>query len=461
MSEMKMSATGSALLSRIESKEALVGVIGMGYVGLPLAVELAKAGYRVLGFDVSQRVVEGISAGRSHVQDISDEVLAPFVRDGMIAATADSTRMTECDVLSICVPTPLSKTRDPDVSYVVSATDAVRRTLREGQLVLLESTTYPGTTRELVLPALETSGLKVGEDFYLCFSPERVDPGNPVWQVKNTPKVVGGITPACLQAGVALYSRVMDTIVPVSSTEAAEMTKILENTFRSINIALVNEMAQVADRLNVDVWEVIEAAATKPFGFMKFLPGPGIGGHCIPLDPHYLAWKMKTLNYRTRMIEIASEISAEMPRYVTNKVQDALNSHAKSVKGSRILMIGVAYKRDIDDVRESPALDVMRLLEEKEAIVTYHDPFVKQFTEEGHTRKSVELTDDEIRKSDCVVIITDHKGIDYGRVVKLSKVVVDTRNATAGAGAANVVGLSGPRRKLSLEDATRQEPVSA
>ena len=460
-SEMKTSATGSALLSRIESREALVGVIGMGYVGLPLALELAKSGYKVLGFDVSQRVVDGINAGHSHIQDVPDEALAGFVRDGLITATTDSARMVECDVLSICVPTPLSKTRDPDVSYVVSATDAVRRTLRAGQLVLLESTTYPGTTRELVLPALETSGLTVGVDFFLCFSPERVDPGNPVWHVKNTPKVVGGITPACLSAGVALYSRVMDTVVPVSSTEAAEMTKILENTFRSINIALVNEMAQVADRLNVDVWEVIEAAATKPFGFMKFLPGPGIGGHCIPLDPHYLAWKMKTLNYRTRMIEIASEISAEMPRYVTTKVQDALNMHSKSVKGSRILVLGVAYKRDIDDVRESPALDVMRLLEEKEAIVVYHDPFVKQFTEEGHTRTSVALTDDEIRKADCVVVITDHRGVDYARVVKLAKVVVDTRNATPGAGAPNVVGLSGPRREIETVASTREEPVSA
>jgi UDP-N-acetyl-D-glucosamine dehydrogenase len=458
--EKRTSAVGSGLLERIESKQALVGVIGMGYVGLPLSVELAKAGYRVLGFDVSQRVVEGINQGRSHVGDVSNELLAPLVQDRVIEATTDSTRMAECDVLSICVPTPLSKTRDPDVSYVVSATDAVRRTLRQGQLVLLESTTYPGTTRELVLPALEMTGLKVGQDFFLCFSPERVDPGNPVWHVKNTPKVVGGITPECLQTGVALYSRVMDTVVPVSSTEAAEMTKILENTFRSINIALVNEMAQVADRLNVDVWEVIEAAATKPFGFMKFLPGPGIGGHCIPLDPHYLAWKMKTLNYRTRMIEIASEISAEMPRYVTTKVQDALNMHSKSVKGSRILVLGVAYKRDIDDVRESPALDVIRLLEEKEAIVAYHDPFVTKFTEDGHTRASVELSDEEVRKSDCVVIITDHKGIDYARVVKHAKVVVDTRNATAGTGAANVVGLSGPRRLLPLVEAPA-EPILA
>ncbi|HUF13589.1 MAG TPA: nucleotide sugar dehydrogenase [Longimicrobiales bacterium] len=460
-SEINLSDAGRGLLDRIESRDALVGVVGLGYVGLPLSVELAKAGYRVLGFDVSQSVVDGINAGESHVGDVGDEVLGPLVRQGMLAATTDSSRMAECDVLSICVPTPLSKTRDPDVSFVVSATDAVRRTLRKGQLVLLESTTYPGTTRELVLPALEDEALKVGRDFFLCFSPERVDPGNPVWHVKNTPKVVGGITPQCLTMGVALYSRVMDTVVPVTSTEAAEMTKILENTFRSINIALVNEMAQVADRLNVDVWEVIEAAATKPFGFMKFLPGPGIGGHCIPLDPHYLAWKMKTLNYRTRMIEIASEISAEMPRYVTNKVQDALNSHSKSVKGSRILVLGVAYKRDVDDVRESPALDVMRLLEEKEANVVYHDPFVKEFTEDGHAHSSVDLTDAEIRKADCVAILTDHRGIDYQRVVRLARVVVDTRNATAGYGAANVVGLSGPRRALSLEEAPRVEAIPA
>ncbi|HEX6588419.1 MAG TPA: nucleotide sugar dehydrogenase [Longimicrobiales bacterium] len=461
MNETELSGTARALVARIESRDALVGVIGLGYVGLPLSVELAKAGFRVLGFDVSQRVVEGIGEGRSHVGDVADAVLAPLVRDGMIAATTDAGRMSECDVLSICVPTPLSKTRDPDVSYVVSATDAVRRTLRAGQLILLESTTYPGTTRELVLPALESgTDLKVGEDFFLCFSPERVDPGNPVWQVKNTPKVVGGITPACLAAGVALYSRVMDTVVPVSSTEAAEMTKILENTFRSINIALVNEMAQVADRLNVDVWEVIDAAATKPFGFMKFLPGPGIGGHCIPLDPHYLAWKMKTLNYRTRMIEVASEISAEMPRYVVNKVQDALNSQSKAVNGSRILVLGVAYKRDIDDVRESPALDVMRLLEEKGATVVYHDPHVPTFREEGHVYTGVELSDDELRRADCVVIITDHRGVDYERVVAMAGLVVDTRNAAADLGRGNIVGLSGSRSRLALHHAS-EEPVPA
>jgi len=442
----ELTPTGAALEQRIEDRSAVICVIGLGYVGLPLAVEIGKAGYRVVGYDVSPRVVQNINDGRSHIQDVPDHDVAGLARVGRLEATTDAARMAECDVLIICVPTPLSKTRDPDVSYIVSAIKAVKNTLREGQLVILESTTYPGTTHELVLPALEEgSGEKVGQDFFLCFSPERVDPGNVKWQVKNTPKVIGGTTPACLRLGAGLYGRVMDTVVPVSCTEAAEMTKILENTFRSINIALVNEMAQIADRLDVDIWEVIDAAATKPFGFMKFLPGPGIGGHCIPLDPHYLAWKMKTLNYKTRMIELASEINAEMPRFVVNKVQDALNDHAKAVKGSRVLVLGVAYKKDIDDMRESPAIDVIRLLEEKGADVAYHDPHVAQFEEDGHSLRSVELTDEALKEADAVVIITDHRSIDYRRVVRLAKVVVDTRNATTGAGAGNVVGLTAVR----------------
>ena len=309
---------------------------------------------------------------------------------------------------------------------------------------MLESTTYPGTTRELMLPKLEARGLRVGEDFFLCFSPERVDPGNERWGVKTTPKVIGGITPACLEVGKALYGRVIDRVVPVSSTEAAELTKLLENTFRTVNIALVNEMAQVADRLGVDVWEVIDAAATKPFGFMKFVPGPGIGGHCIPLDPHYLMWKMKTLHYKTRFIELADEINAEMPAYVVAKVQDALNRESKALRGSRVLVLGVAYKRDIDDIRESPALDVIRLLEEKGAEVSYHDPHVSEYVHEGVLRRGVELTDDALSDADIVVITTDHAAVDYGRVVRRARLVLDTRNATRGIAAANVVGLSGP-----------------
>lgn len=438
---MKVGVEG--LLGRVRSKDVVCGVVGLGYVGLPLAYELARAGFRVLGFDISEQTVRQVNAGESHIRDVSSATLAEVVGPAGLQATTDMSRLAECDTISICVPTPLSKTRDPDVSYVASAAGAIAAALRPGQLVVLESTTYPGTTRDLVLPVLERSGLKVGVDFFLCFSPERVDPGNPTWHTVNTPKVIGGITPACLEAGSALYGQVMESVVPVSSTEAAELTKLLENTFRSINIALVNEMAQVADRLGVDVWEVIDAAATKPFGFMKFVPGPGIGGHCIPLDPYYLVWKMKMLNYKTRMVELAGEINAEMPRFVVNKVQDGLNRHRRSVAGSRVLILGVAYKREIDDIRESPALDVIRLLEERGAEIRYHDPFVPVLDEDGVHRTSVELTDEELRGADCVVITTDHSAVDYERVVRLSRLVVDTRNATRGIEGGDIVGLGG------------------
>jgi len=452
MSDGNVMAIGS-ILRKIETREAVCGIMGLGYVGLPLAVEVARAGFRVLGFDVSESIVKNVNAGRSHIQDVPSEVLAEQVGAGRLEATADMSRLAECDAVLICVPTPLSKTRDPDVSYVVAATEAVARTLRRGQLVVLESTTYPGTTRELMLPKLEGRGLRVGEDFFLCFSPERVDPGNQQWGVKTTPKVIGGITPACLEVGKALYGQVIDRVVPVSSTEAAELTKLLENTFRTVNIALVNEMAQVADRLGVDVWEVIDAAATKPFGFMKFVPGPGIGGHCIPLDPHYLMWKMKTLHYKTRFIELADEINAEMPSYVVAKVQDALNGVSKALRGSRVLVLGVAYKRDIDDIRESPALDVIRLLEEKGAEVSYHDPHVSEFSHEGVVRRGIDLTDEALSEADIVVITTDHTAVDYERVVRQARLVLDTRNATRGIAAQNVVGLSGPMAVRPVEGA--------
>lgn len=437
----------ATLLDRIEAKQAVCGVVGLGYVGLPLAVELANAGFRVLGFDVSETVCVGINRGHSHIKDVPGERLDEFVKAGLIEATTDMSRMTECDTVSVCVPTPLGKTRDPDVSYVVAATEAITRSLRAGQLIILESTTYPGTTRELMLPMLEAEGLEVGKDFFLCFSPERVDPGNEVWLVHNTPKVLGGISQQCLDVGYALYSRLIERVVPVTSPEAAELTKLLENTFRSVNIALVNEMAQVCDRLGVDVFEVIEAAATKPFGFMKFTPGPGIGGHCIPLDPHYLAWKMKTLNYKTRMIELAGEVNSEMPEYVVEKVQDALNNHRKAMNGSRILVLGVAYKRDIDDLRESPALDIIRLLQEKGANVSYHDPYVPEIREDGHARAqtSIELTESALKAADCVVITTDHQNVDYENVVRNAQLVVDTRNATRGLSGSKIVGLSGER----------------
>ena len=437
------------LLERIRHRDIVCGIVGLGYVGLPLAVQLAKSGFRVVGFDVSERVVGLVNRGESHIQDVPSSDLAELVQRGMIEATTDTARLGQCDAISVCVPTPLSKTRDPDVSYVVAATEAIAQHLRVGQLIILESTTYPGTTRELMLPALEERGLRVGQDFYLCFSPERVDPGNEVWKVANTPKVIGGITPECLEVGAALYGSAMERVVPVSSTEAAELTKLLENTFRAVNIALVNEMAQAADRLGVNVFEVIEAAATKPFGFMKFTPGPGIGGHCIPLDPHYLAWKMKTLNYKTRMIELAGEINSEMPLFVLDKVQDALNDVRKSLKGSVVLVLGVAYKRDIDDVRESPALDIMRLLSSKGATVKYHDPYVPEFREDGHSERSVPLTTDELAAADCVVIATDHQCIDYEHVARHAQLIVDTRNAMRDVTGGRIVGLSGESRRTT------------
>jgi UDP-N-acetyl-D-glucosamine dehydrogenase len=417
-----------ALIDKAGRREALFGIVGLGYVGLPLAVELASAGYRVLGFDISERVVDGLNAGRSHVKDISDEQLGA-VKAGRFEATTDMSRMGEPDAISICVPTPLSKMKDPDVSYIVAATEAVKRTLRRGQAIILESTTYPGTTREILQPALESTGLTVGEDFFLAFSPERVDPGNPTWQTRNTPKVVGGITAACARVACALYQPAIERLVPVSTTEAAELVKLLENTFRSVNIGLVNEMAIVCDKLGVDVWEVIEAAATKPFGFMKFLPGPGLGGHCIPIDPHYLAWKMRGLNYKTRFIDLAGELNTEMPLFWVRKVSEALNLQGRAVRGASVLVLGVAYKRDIDDIRESPALDIIRLLEGQGARVTYHDPHVPCFAEDGHEYRSVALTPETVSAADCVMVVTDHSAIDYAMIKRRAKLVVDTRNA--------------------------------
>src|SRR5690349_5752871 len=410
-------------------------------------MELVRAGYRVVGFDVNQRTVDGLNAGKSHIQDVPTQAVADAVKAKKFSATTDLTRMGEPDAISICVPTPLSKTKDPDVSYVLAATESVKRTLRKGQLIILESTTYPGTTRELMLPALEATGMKVGTDFFLAFSPERVDPGNPKYNTRNTPKVVGGITEHCRAATVALYQPAIDTLVPVSNPEAAELVKILENTFRSVNIGLANEMAIVCDKLGVDVWEVIEAASTKPFGFMKFTPGPGVGAHCIPLDPHYLAWKMRTLNYKTRFIDLAGEVNTAMPAFVVTKVARALNEDRKAVNGSRALVVGVAYKKDIDDVRESPALDVMRLLEQDGAEVVFHDPYIPSYREDGHTHSGVALTKDELQRADAVVIVTNHKSIDYQMLMDHAGLVVDSRNAMAKAvkTKARVVSLANPR----------------
>ena len=445
------------LLDKIDRRTARIGVVGLGYVGLPLAVEFARAGFHVIGYDVSERVVKLINDGRSHIQDVPASAVAALVKEGRLEATADAKRLGEVDAVSIAVPTPLAKTRDPDMSYVLSATETVARAARPGQVIVLESTTYPGTTRELLQPAMEARGFVVGEDVFLAFSPERVDPGNERWTTKNTPKVVGGITPACTEVAGALYNACIDRIVPVASPEAAELTKLLENTFRSVNIALVNEMAIVCDKLGVNVWEVIDAAATKPFGFMRFTPGPGIGGHCIPLDPHYLAWKMRTLNYKTRFIDLASEINSEMPSYVVEKVVSALNDQRKAVNGSRILVLGVAYKRDIDDVRESPALDVIRLLEELGAEVAFHDPYVPSFREDGVLHEGVALSDEELSGSDAVVIVTDHTSVDYQRVVNLAPLLIDTRNATMRTmpGRARIVTLSAAKSVAPAEPAPR------
>jgi UDP-N-acetyl-D-glucosamine dehydrogenase len=417
------------LIGRAERREALFGIVGLGYVGLPLAIELANAGFRVLGFDVQQKVVDGLNAGHSHVKDVTDAQLQEVGRTGRFSATSDMRRLAEPDAVSICVPTPLSKFKDPDVSYIVAATESVKQTLRRGQAIILESTTYPGTTREILLPALESTGLTVGQDFFLAFSPERVDPGNAHYGTRNTPKVVGGITADCIRVAVALYQPAIDTLVPVSTTEAAELVKLLENTFRSVNIGLVNEMAIVCDKLGVDVWEVIEAAATKPFGFMKFLPGPGLGGHCIPVDPHYLAWKMRGLNYKTRFIDLAGELNTEMPLFWVRKVAEALNGQGKAVRGAVVLVLGVAYKRDIDDIRESPALDIIRLLEGQGARVSYSDPYVPVLAEDGHEFRSVALDSKTVAAADCVMIVTDHTAVDYRMIKRHAKLVVDTRNA--------------------------------
>jgi UDP-N-acetyl-D-glucosamine dehydrogenase len=424
------------LRKKIESRKAVAGVVGLGYVGLPLAVELAHAGFDVVGIDVLENKVKMINKGESYVQDVPTSVLKPLVKAGKIRATTDFAAIKDVDTVNICVPTPLRKTKDPDMSYIVASCEEIARHFHPGLLLILESTTYPGTTDELMLPMFEESGLKVGKDFFLCFSPERVDPGNPKFQTKNIPKVVGGITPACTALGASFYRQALDTVVPVGSTRVAEMVKLLENTFRMINIGLVNELAVMCDRMEINVWEVIEAAATKPFGFMPFFPGPGLGGHCIPIDPFYLSWKTKQSGIEARFIELAGYVNGQMPHYVVDKVQTALNEHKKPLNGSKVLVMGVAYKRDIDDVRESPALDIIHLLEKRGAKVSYSDPYVPQIRPDpehglAFNMKSVDPAK-AAKTSDCVVIVTDHKGFDYKALVKDAKVIVDTRNALKG-----------------------------
>ena len=427
----------SKIVEEIEKKRARVAVIGLGYVGLPLAVEFANAGFRVCGLDVSRDKVDSINRGENYIDDVPDDLLADLVDRGKLSASTDFSVLPDNDAISICVPTPLSKTGDPDLSYILRVLDEVKQHLRTGHIVVLESTTYPGTTEEVLLPALNEKGLVAGEDFFLAFSPERIDPGNKTFGARNTPKVIGGVTPACTKVTASLYSQVIEKVIPVSSSRAAEMVKLLENTFRSINIGLVNELAIMCDLLKVDVWEVIDAAATKPFGFMPFYPGPGLGGHCIPIDPSYLSWKLRTLNYRTRFIDLAVDINRSMPKYVVQKVVDALNDLNKCVNGANILVLGISYKRDIDDIRESPALDIIRLLKGKGAAVTYHDPYVAQFSFDGASVPSVDLTEEVVKGADCTLIVTDHSCVDYSWVAEHSHLIVDTRNATRGIKAAS------------------------
>ncbi len=415
------------ILSKIEERKITISVVGLGYVGLPLAIEFARSGIKVFGYDVDDKKVEQINKGISYVKDVSTDELRPLVEKGLISATNDSSILSQVDGIIVAVPTPLSKTKDPDLSYVIKAAHDVKSNLKKGHIVSFESTTYPGTTDEIILPLLEETGLVVGKDFFLAFSPERIDPGNKKYTVKNTPKLVGGVEPASTDVVSKLYSIALENVVPVSSSRVAEAAKLLENTFRSINIGLANEMAIMCNILGIDVWEVIEAAGTKPFGFMKFYPGPGIGGHCIPIDPIYLSWKLKTFNYTARFIETATDINSNMPRYVVSSIQDALNEKTKSLKGSRILILGVAYKRDIDDVRESPILDVISLLEEKGAIVEYHDPHVPWVDINGKLIES--NMNPDFSSYDIVVIGTDHSAFDYNRIYREATYIFDSRNA--------------------------------
>ncbi|MCP4704338.1 MAG: nucleotide sugar dehydrogenase [candidate division Zixibacteria bacterium] len=420
------------LLKKIKNRKAKVGIIGLGYVGLPLAVEYAEEGFNVIGLDIAKDKVKMVNSAKSYIDDIPNERLKDLVKSGRLKATFDPASIKKMDTISICVPTPLSKTKDPDISYILSAVEWIKKYLKKEMLIILESTTYPGTTEDMILPLLESSGYKVGRDFYLAFSPERVDPGNPVFATKNTPRVVGGITPRCTKAAKLFYEQAIENVVPMSSTKAAEMVKLLENTFRAVNIGLVNEVALMCDRLNINVWEIIDAAASKPFGFMPFYPGPGLGGHCIPIDPHYLSWKLKSLNYYARFIELAGDINSRMPEYVVERIRRTLNEQSKSVKKSKILVLGVTYKKDIIDTRESPALDVIKLLHGEGARIFYNDPQVKEIKLDNLIFKSSRLTKTSLKSADLVVILTDHSDYNYQKIVDNAQLVFDTRNATRG-----------------------------
>ncbi len=437
--QLETVATARSLEEKIRTRQAKVGIVGLGYVGLPLAVEFARAGFAVTGIDLSDGKVSRINAGDSYVGDVPSATLGPLVESGKLKATCDFAAVRDLDTVNICVPTPLRKTKDPDMSFIVSACGEIAKFFHPGMLVILESTTYPGTTDELVLPMLEHGGLKAGQDFFLCFSPERVDPGNPKYNTSNIPKVVGGVTPACSEMGRLFYSQALQKVVAVSSTQVAEMVKLLENTFRMINIGLVNEMALMCDRMGINVWEVIEAAATKPFGYMPFYPGPGLGGHCIPIDPFYLSWKTKQAGIEARFIELAGYINGQMPHFVVDKIQNALNEHAKPVKGSHIHVLGVAYKKNIEDVRESPALDIMLLLKRRGARLTFSDPHVPKLDLEGEQLKSEDTA--LVASADCTVVVTDHSSFDYRKIAEQAKLIVDTRNAFKGISSAKIVRL--------------------
>ncbi len=435
---MEKSIAFKNLLEKIEKRTAKVCVMGMGYVGLPLAIEFCKAGYTVYGYDINEEKVGKLKRCESYVDDVKNEDLKSVVCGERLIPMTDISVIRDSDAVLIAVPTPLNKTKDPDISYIIDATEKIKKNIHPEIIIVLESTTYPGTTEELILPALESTGLKVGVDFFLAFSPERVDPGNKYYGIHNTPKVVGGITESCTMLASALYLGPVEKIFPVSSAKAAEMVKLLENTFREINIAMVNEMAIMCDLLKVDIWEIIEAAKTKPFGFMPFYPGPGLGGHCIPIDPHYLSWKLRTVNYYARFIELAGDINSNMPRYVIKKAMELLNEFGKPLKGSKVVVLGVAYKRDISDVRESPALDIIELLEEREAQVVYNDPYVPSIELKGERKYSVKLTENLLKESDIVIIVTDHSSYDYKWIVENSKLIFDTRNATKGVRKPNI-----------------------
>ncbi len=424
------------LIRLIEDKKAKIGVIGLGYVGLPIVLRFCEEGFRVTGFDVDQSKIDSLNRGRSYIKHIPDKSIASLIKrkDPLFTATSDMSRLRMADAIIICVPTPLSEMREPEMKYVEETAKAIAKTLRPGQLISLESTTYPGTTEEVLLPLFTAKGLKAGADFFLVFSPEREDPGRKDYNTKTTPKIVGGVTADCLNAGKALYSRIVDRVIPVSSTQAAEMSKLLENIYRSVNIALVNELKMLCDRMGIDIWEVIEASKTKPFGFQAFYPGPGLGGHCIPIDPFYLTWKAREYDFSTRFIELSGEINTNMPYYVVQKVMEALNERGKPLKGSRILVMGIAYKKNVDDMRESPSIELIRILKEKGAKVDYNDPFIPVAVSKGHGLKmrSTPLTPKTIKRYDCALIATDHSSYDYRWLVENCGLVVDTRNATAG-----------------------------